>query len=239
MNKEKENISNIDFKELKKNLFPLMKLLRKINDGKKKKGLNAADDIHSIKNKIDFIVNNSDILLNKKFKYLYASLCLLQIQNNSYLNELKNANRKKRLREEQDDEEEEVETDSEISNNNKKTKLSGDDKDGKHKKKKMKNPDISTEQYLNQIQKGNSQKKKKQKSSNGKNKVANSLSITQKPNAELVKINHWIDMMEFVKYCRQKPYSEAALFPSLPLKTSEEDELSLFSRLENTTEEKM
>ncbi|OUM61179.1 hypothetical protein PIROE2DRAFT_62676 [Piromyces sp. E2] len=209
MNKEKININQIDFKELKKNLFPLMKLLRKINDGKKKKGLNAPDDIQSIKNKIEFI--------------------------------------KKRLREEQEEEEEEEEeeksitSDSDNSKHNKKKKLKGKSEYHQKKKgKKLVTKADNTEQYLEHIQKRNTRKKKHQKSSssgsgsNSGNKVIKSM-----PNPELEKINHWIDMMDFVKYCQQKPYSEAALFPILPLKASEEDELSLFSRLENITEEKM
>jgi hypothetical protein len=105
MNGEKVNIDPVDFKELKKNLFPLMKLMKKINEGKKK-GLTSTDNTQSIKKKIEYISNNSDILLNKKFKFLYASLCLLQIQNNSYLNELINANNKKRLRSEEEEKEE-------------------------------------------------------------------------------------------------------------------------------------
>ncbi|ORX58417.1 hypothetical protein BCR36DRAFT_401945 [Piromyces finnis] len=237
MSSEKLNISQIDFKELKKNLFPLMKLLKKINDGKKKKGLNAADDIQSIKNKIEFIANNSDILLNKKFKYLYASLCLLQIQNNSYLNELKNIN-KKRQREEPNEveeiEENSVESNSSSSNNNKKLKLTGKDNTHQNDKKSF-TTEINANQYLERIQEKNSQKKKSKK----KGKEINSGYSSHKSNPELKKVNHWIDMMEFVKYCKQKPYSKEALFPVLPLKTSEEDELSLFSRLENTTEEKM
>ena len=56
---------------------------------------------------------------------------------------------------------------------------------------------------------------------------------------EVEHIKHLMDVMEFAKYCKQKPFSEEALFPILPLKTTEEDELSLFSRLENITDEKM
>lgn len=240
MSEELVNINPIDFKELKKNLFPLMKLLKKINEGKKK-GLNSSENINSIKSKIEYISNNSEILLNKKFKFLYASLCLLQIQNNSYLNELKNSHNKKRLRN-VDEEEKSNEEITEITNKTKKRRVDANDnvidienennrkdineinKNAKKQKGKKKEVEIiSEEEILENIKLRNVNKKNKKKNIN----------------PEVKNIKHLIDVMEFVKYCKQKPFSKNAIFPVLPLKTSEEDELSLFSRLENITDEKM
>jgi len=298
MNGEKVNIDPVDFKELKKNLFPLMKLMKKINEGKKK-GLTSTDNTQSIKKKIEYISNNSDILLNKKFKFLYASLCLLQIQNNSYLNELINANNKKRLRSEEEEKEEnenkekeggnkEKEGENNNNNNNavdeetivtKKARIEpneeeeGDDVDSNtnNKKKKNKNKKTSKKQKgkekvveveneqdhdsdietvnNTEIQKEKEKEKEKEKAeyiSNDEVLVNIRLRNIRKINKrkknnppEVEHIKHLMDVMEFAKYCKQKPFSEEALFPILPLKTTEEDELSLFSRLENITDEKM
>jgi len=235
MDKENVNINPIDFKELKKNLFPLMKLLKKINDGKKK-GLNSNDNVENIKNKIEFISNNSDILLNKKFKFLYASLCLLQIQNNSYLNEIKNLNKKKRTRKEIDKEvsketelrNKKARTDLNDTNENQITKKKDNEKiekiDDNESNSDLKKEEMTDDKILENIKLRNSKKKKNKK---------------KNANPEIENIKHLIDVMEFVKYCKQKPFSDEALFPVLPLKTSKEDGLSLFSRLENITDEKM
>ncbi|ORX86400.1 hypothetical protein BCR32DRAFT_264939 [Anaeromyces robustus] len=229
MKDEKLNINSIDFKELKKNLFPLMKLFKKINKGKKK-GLNSNDDIKNIRKKIEFLTRNSNILLHEKYKFLYASLCLLQIQNNSYLNELKNSNKKKRLRSEEEngeDEGEEQEKDNSIKTN-KKGKFDSNVKEknnnNNNNNNNLKQGVAENDDILENIILKNSKKKKTKKKNS---------------NPEVENIKHLIDVTEFVKYCKQKPFKNNTLFPTLPLKSSEEDSLSLFSRLEDATDEKM
>lgn len=251
-------MENIDVSNNLGNPFPLLNLLNQlklINNNDNSTNTDTINkDIKALLIKIGFLVDNYDIILDSENKKLYAALCILQMPKKiiKKLNQnTKQSNEKRPRNSQDDDDDDDIDVDSDLTNDtqnqtNKRIRLNHDLKIDmtssveNEELDKNKNGSIPKDdlELVESSSESEDDIDSTQISDENMEIIKNEKREKKRQEDEMVQnFQNSISANTFKDVCYQIPFTDHALFPALPEKSTD-NELSLFSRLDSLDSEK-